>query len=63
MKKSGVPIALYVGKDDLMVNLEDQRSIRDQSKDLLVEYKEVQGGHMQWFVNSDAKIYQNNILP
>lgn len=46
MKISKVPIALYVGKDDMMVNIEDQHNIKKESQNVLVDYAETSGGHL-----------------
>jgi surfactin synthase thioesterase subunit len=50
IKNAKVPIALYVGKDDILVNTEDQRWIASTLGDTVVDYKEVDGGHLQFFV-------------
>ena len=62
MKLSKIPIALYVGKDDMMVNIEDQHKIRNESKDVLVDYAETAGGHLQFFVGNDVKILRERMM-
>lgn len=60
--KEELPMALYVGKDDLVAQVEDSHWLRDQVKDALVDYQELKGGHVQFFVNKDASFFTKNIM-
>lgn len=50
VRDAKIPIALYVGKDDILVNTEDCRYVAKTLGDAVVDYREVPGGHLQFFV-------------
>ena len=63
VKEAKVPIALYVGMDDLIVSPKDSHWVRDQlGPDTVVDYLEVPGGHLQFFVGSDASYFTKNAM-
>ena len=63
VKDAHVPIALYVGMNDLLVNPIDSRWIRDQlGNDTVVDYLEMPGGHLQFLIGKDATYFSNNAM-
>ena len=63
VKDAHVPIALYVGMNDLIVNPVDSHWVRDQlGNDTIVDYKEMPGGHLQFFIGADASYFKKNAI-
>ena len=63
VKDAGVPIGLYVGVNDLIVDPVDSHWVRDEiGKETIVDYKEMPGGHLQFFVGKDSSYFTKNAM-
>lgn len=62
IRKSGVPIALYVGNTDTIVTTKDSRWAHKALGDAVVDYREVNGGHLQFFLTEDASYFTDNAM-
>ena len=60
--KEDIPIALYVGHDDTMVTLVDSHWLVGQLNPAIVDYMEVPGGHLQFFVAKDFKYFTDRAM-
>ena len=49
--------------NDLIVNPVDSHWVRDQlGNDTIVDYKEMPGGHLQFFIGTDASYFKKNAI-
>ena len=55
--KSKVPIAMYSAKDDIIVKIEDTRSYRDILGSQIVDYQEIDGGHMTFVTGKNVTYF------
>lgn len=62
VKLAGVPIAMYNGRDDKIVSQEDSRWARDTLGEVVVDFEEIQGGHLSFFVSRNQTYFQVNAL-
>ena len=59
---AGVPIAMYVGKHDLIVLPSQSRSLRDMISPSIVEYLEIDGGHQVFMVGTNQTYFSQNAM-
>lgn len=60
--QAGVPIAMYVGKHDLIVLPSQSRNLRDMISDSVVEYLEIDGGHQVFMVGTNQTYFAVNAM-
>lgn len=60
--KAGVPIAMFTGIHDTIVQPSDSEWVRDQLGESVVEYTEINGGHTVFFLGKDATFIKENVL-
>lgn len=53
---SDIPIAMFVGRNDFVVNYEDNRKLRDQLKGL-VSYEENDFSHMDFLMDNEMNYF------
>jgi hypothetical protein len=53
IKDSGVPVAMYVAKHDRIIYPVDSRWARDVLGSSVVDYREIDGGHVTFMVGKD----------
>lgn len=58
---AGVPIQMFSMKHDVMLRVEESRKIRDALGDG-VEYTELDGGHMTYFVGKDLDWVKEHVV-
>jgi hypothetical protein len=63
IKDAGVPIALYQGKHDLLVSLDQTRQLKDDLEHMLVDYHEIKGGHLVFLVGKDISWFVDRAVP
>jgi len=57
-----IPIALYVGKHDTLVNTENSRWLHKMLYPNIVDYWEVDGGHIQFFLADDVTYWTERAM-
>ena len=57
-----IPIALYVGKHDTLVNTENSRWVHKMLYPNIVDYWEVDGGHIQFFLADDVTYWTERAM-
>lgn len=62
VKEAGVPIGMFNGRDDKIVTQEDSRWARDILGEAVVDFQEIPGGHLSFFVSRDQTYFQVNAL-
>lgn len=68
VEEAGVPIAMFVGKDDDLGDVKDSQWAKFEITDgwlgdeMLVHYKEYNGGHSTFLVGLDMR-YQEDLIP
>lgn len=62
IKDAGVPIAVYVGKQDLMVCTEHAKIFREDAGDAIIDFHAITGGHLTFLVGKDT-FFQDRALP
>lgn len=60
---SKVPVVTITGRHDLMTKIEDVRLTIQILSKLIVESKEVDGGHLVFSVGKNASFIFENVLP
>ena len=55
-------MGIYEGTDDTLAFPEESRYVRDNLKDLVKEYLEVEGGHNSHFIRSDTTYIKVNMI-
>ena len=61
-KVSGVPIAIFTGKYDILADLTDARWTRDQLKENVVQYEEIEAGHLTFLVGKDMSYFSHDVM-
>ena len=59
---TGVPVAMFTGKDDLMADLTDSRWTRDMLSDSIVHYEEIEAGHLTFLVGKDMSYWTRDVM-
>jgi len=54
---------MYVAKHDVILHPEDSAKLKDVFHDRLVNYHEIDGGHIIFFVAKDISFITEHILP
>ena len=66
INSAGVPIALYAAKNDILVDIKDTRKtvdfIQKGGNSTLVDYHEIEGGHLTFFMGKDVSYFENRAL-
>lgn len=62
VKDAGVPIALYYGKHDIIMLPENSLKARELLGDSVVDFQEIEGGHMAFFVSRNQTYFQENAM-
>ena len=57
----GVPVALFVGKQDSLGNVIDNRWVKDQLQDNAVHYEEIEASHASFVVGKDMSFFDRVI--
>ena len=58
-----MPIAIYTGIDDHIAPYQDARVINSTLSDLIVDYQEIPGGHIVFFVAKNIDYFYDSMLP
>lgn len=61
-KKKDIPIAIFAGLSDLLVEPNDTQWIKDQLYEDLVYYKEFNLGHMSYLTAKDMSYFSENVI-
>lgn len=56
-----VPIAMFVGKQDTLANINDNRWLRDELDHTLIHYQEFDASHASFVVGSDMSYFETVI--
>jgi len=56
-RKSNVPIAMYCAKGDRIMMIKDTRRTRDDLGDAIVDYQEIEGGHMTFVTGKNVTYF------
>jgi len=59
---SQVPIAMFVGKNDLIATPLDSELLREQIGGNVVGYKIVNGGHLSFMVGKDMSYFTEDVM-
>ena len=62
IKESTVPVAMYAAKHDLIVKPVDSHFARDLIGKNIVEYFEINGGHLSFMVGQDVTYFRENAM-
>ena len=59
---TGVPIAMFTGKDDILADLTDSRWTRDTIGDNIVHYEEIDAGHFTFLLGKDMSYWTRDVM-
>ena len=62
IKDAGVPVAMYVAKHDRIIYPVDSRWARDVLGSSVVDYQEIDGGHVTFMVGKDQTYFLDGAL-
>ena len=53
-----VPIAMFVGRQDVLANVIDNRWLHEKLKDVIVHYEEIDASHASFLVGKDMSFFE-----
>merc|ERR1712216_298358 len=59
---TGVPVAMFTGKEDILADLTDAQWTRDQIGDNIVHYEEIEAGHLTFMVGKDMTYFSDTVM-
>ena len=62
MKDAGIPIAMYVGRHDRIVQPLTSRWARDKFGPAIVDYLEIDGGHVTFMIGKNQDYFRSNAM-
>lgn len=60
--ESGIPIGVYIAKHDKIILPEDAKYSYEVLKELVVDYMEIDGGHLTFMFGKDMSYFKVNVL-
>ena len=62
VNNANVPVAMYVGKHDLIIFPKDSRRAHEEIKDVVVDYQEINGGHATFMIGEDQRWFLQDTM-
>ena len=62
VRDAGIPIAMYVGRHDRIVNPVTSRWARDKFGQAIVDYEEIDGGHVTFMIGKNQDYFRNRAM-
>ena len=57
-----IPVAMFVGEEDLLADPKDSSWTRDQIGEAVVHYEQIPGGHLSFLVGKDMSYFTHSVM-